>query len=170
LFGELRLDEKRDTRVGKRNEEELMSATKGKSAKGWTDEEKAAMKERAAELKAEAKANKDRAAGESAVLAKIAEMKGADRDMAKRIHELVKANAPNLSPKTWYGQPAYAKDGEVVCFFQSKEKFNTRYATFGFNEAANLDEGTMWATAFAIKELSPADEAKLGALIKKAAS
>jgi uncharacterized protein YdhG (YjbR/CyaY superfamily) len=137
---------------------------------GFTDEEKAAMKERAKELKAEARANKDKAAGESEVLAKIAEMPEPERGMAMRIHEIVKANAPTLSPKTWYGMPAYAKDGKVVCFFQSAQKFNARYATFGFNDTANLDEGNLWAVAFALKQLTAADEERIRALVKKAVS
>ncbi len=136
-------------------------------SKGFTAEEKAAMKERAKELKAEEK----KAAGESDLLAKIAEMEGPDRAMAERLHALIKASVPVLSPKTWYGMPAYAnKDGNVVCFFQSAQKFNARYATFGFNDAANLDEGTMWPTAFALKKLTPTEEAKIVALVKKAAS
>ena len=135
-----------------------------KKAKGFTDEERAAMKERARELKAEAA----KADGESAVLAKIAEMRGRDRAMAKRLHALVKASAPDLSPKTWYGMPAYAKDGKVVCFFQSAEKFKARYATLGFSDQANLDNGAMWPTSFALKELTAAEEAKIGALVKKA--
>ncbi len=141
-----------------------------KKSKGFTDEERAAMKERAKELKAEARANKDRAEGESDVLAKIAEMPEPDRAMAKRLHAIIKASAPALSPKTWYGMPAYAKDGKVVCFFQSAQKFNTRYATLGFSDAANLDEGAMWPIAFALKELTAAEEAKIGALVKKAVS
>ena len=137
----------------------------------WTDEERAAMKERAKELKAEARASKDRAAGESAVLAKIAEMQGSDRSMAKRIHEIVKASAPDLSPKTWYGMPAYAnQDGKVVCFFQSAQKFNTRYATLGFNDTAHLDEGALWPVAFALKKLTAVEEATIAALVKKAVS
>jgi len=124
------------------------------------------MKERARELKAEAQ----RADGESAVLAKIAEMQGQDRTMAKRLHEIVKASAPELSPKTWYGMPAYAKEGKVVCFFQSADKFKARYATFGFNDTAKLDQGAMWPTAFALKELTAADEPKIAALVKKAVS
>ena len=140
-------------------------------SKGFTDEEKAAMKERAKELKAEERANKDRAAGEKDLLAKIGEMKGSDRAMAKRIHEIITASAPTLSPKTWYGMPAYAnKDGKVVCFFQSAAKFNARYATFGFNDTANLDEGAMWPTAFALKDLTATEEKKITALVKKAAS
>ena len=141
-----------------------------KTPKGFTDEEKAAMKERAKELKAEARANQDRAQGESDVLAKIAEMSEPDRSMARRLHEIVKASAPDLSPKTWYGMPAYAREGKIVCFFQSAEKFNARYATFGFNDTANLDEGAMWPTSFALKELTAAEEAKIGKLVKKAVS
>jgi uncharacterized protein YdhG (YjbR/CyaY superfamily) len=140
----------------------------GTTAKGFTPEERAAMKERARELKAEARANKSRADGESDVLAKIAEMHGPDRAMAKRLHAIVKASAPALSPKTWYGMPAYAKDGKVVCFFQSAQKFKSRYATLGFSDEANLDKGAMWPTSFALKELTAADEAKIGALVKRA--
>ncbi len=142
----------------------------GKTVKGFTDEERAAMKERAQELKAEARANKDKAEGESAVLAKIAEMPEPDRAMAKRLHAIIKASAPALSPKTWYGMPAYAKDGKVVCFFQSAHKFKSRYATFGFSDEANLDEGAMWPTSFALKGLTAADEARISALVKKAVS
>jgi uncharacterized protein YdhG (YjbR/CyaY superfamily) len=146
------------------------SAT-GKSATGFTDEERAAMKARAQELKAEARASKDKAEGETALLAKIAEMPEPDRTMAERLHAIVKANAPDLSPKTWYGMPAYAnKDGKIVCFFQSAQKFNARYATFGFNDTANLDEGNLWPVAFALKALTAADEARIGALVKKAVS
>jgi uncharacterized protein YdhG (YjbR/CyaY superfamily) len=137
-----------------------------KKSEGFTDEERAAMKERAKELKAEAQ----KADGERAVLAKIAEMPETDRAMAERLHEIVKASAPELSPKTWYGMPAYAnKDGKVVCFFQSAEKFNARYATLGFSDQANLDEGAMWPTSFGLKELGAAEEAKIGALVKRAA-
>ena len=141
-----------------------------KKSKGFTDEERAAMRERAKEQKAEARANKKKAEGESDLLAKIAEMSEPDRAMAERLHEIVKASAPALSPKTWYGMPAYAKDGKVVCFFQSAEKFDARYATLGFSDQANLDEGAMWATSFALKELSAAEEAKISALVKRAAS
>ena len=141
-----------------------------KKSKGFTDEERAAMKERAQELKAEARRGADKAEGESAVLAKIAEMQGSERTMAKRIHTIIKASAPALSPKTWYGMPAYAKDGKVVCFFQSAQKFKSRYATFGFSDEANLDEGALWPTSFALKELTAAEEAKIGALVKKAVS
>jgi len=141
-----------------------------KKSKGFTDEERAAMKERAKELKAEARADKDKAEGESAVLAKIAEMPEPDRAMAERLHAIIKASAPTLSPKTWYGMPAYAKDGKVVCFFQSAQKFNSRYATLGFSDAANLDEGAMWPTSFALKELTATEEAMIGELMKKAVS
>ena len=135
-----------------------------KKVKGFTDEERAAMKERVRELKA------DKADGESAVLAKIAEMPEADRAIGKRLHVIIKASAPALSPRLWYGMPAYAKDGNVVCFFQSAQKFKTRYATLGFSDKANLGEGAMWPTAFALKELTAADEARIGALVKKAVS
>src|SRR5215210_6800387 len=141
-----------------------------KKSKGFTAEERAAMRERAQELKAEARANKNRAEGESDLLAKIAEMPEPDRAMAKRLHEIIKASAPELSPKTWYGMPAYAKDGKVLCFFQSAKKFDSRYATLGFSDKANLDEGAMWATSFALKELSATEEAKIGALVKRAVS
>jgi uncharacterized protein YdhG (YjbR/CyaY superfamily) len=138
-----------------------MSANK---SKGFTAEERAAMRERAKEQKAEAQ----KADGERAVLAKIAEMQGPDRAMAERLHQIVKASAPELSPKTWYGMPAYAKEGKVVCFFQSAQKFNTRYATFSFSDQANLDEGAMWPTTFALKELTGAEEARIGELVKRA--
>jgi len=134
--------------------------------KGFTDEERAAMKARARELKAEARA----ADGERDVLAAIAELPEPDRAMAERLHALITAGAPALSPKTWYGMPAYARDGKVVCFFQSAQKFKTRYATFGFSDAANLDEGSLWPVAFALKELTAADEAKIRALVEKAVS
>jgi len=136
----------------------------------WTDDEKAAMKERAKEMKAEARANKDRAAGEKDLLDKIAEMPEPERAMATRLHEIVTASAPELAPKTWYGMPAYAKGGSVICFFQSAQKFKTRYATFGFSDKANLEEGAMWPTAFALKELTAPVEARIGALVKKAVS
>ena len=142
----------------------------GETAKGFTDEEKAAMQERAKELKAEARANKDRAAGESDLLAKIAEMPEPERTMARRLHEIITASAPALSPKTWYGMPAYAKDGKVVCFFQAASKFNTRYATFGFQHDANLDEGEMWPVSFALKALTATEEERISALVKKAVS
>jgi len=134
----------------------------GKKSKVFTDEERAAMKDRLQELKA------DKTDGESAVLSKIAEMPEPDRAMGKRLHAIIKASAPALSPRLWYGMPAYAKDGKVVCFFQSAQKFKTRYATFGFSDAASLDEGHLWPTAFALKELTAAEEAKIGALVKKA--
>ena len=141
-----------------------------KKTEGFTKEERAAMKERAKELKAEERANKNRAAGESAALAKIAEMRGPDRAIAERLHGIVKASAPALSPKTWYGMPAYADNaGKVVCFFQSAEKFNARYATLGFSDKANLDEGAMWPTSFALKGLTAAEAARIGALVKRAA-
>ena len=137
----------------------------------WTEDEKSAMKERAKEMKAEARISKNKAEGENAALAAIAAMQEPDRRMAARLHEIIKANAPSLSPKTWYGMPAYAdEDGKVVCFFQSAQKFNARYATLGFNDTAKLDEGAMWPTSFALKELTPADEAKIAALVKKAVS
>jgi uncharacterized protein YdhG (YjbR/CyaY superfamily) len=139
-------------------------------SEGFTAEEKAAMKARAQELKAEERASKDRAAGESAVLEAIAAMQEPDRAMAKRLHAIIKDSAPDLWPKTWYGMPAYARDGKVVCFFQSAQKFNARYATFGFNDTANLDEGAMWPTSFALKELTAAEEARISALVKKAVS
>jgi uncharacterized protein YdhG (YjbR/CyaY superfamily) len=143
-----------------------------KKSKGFTDEERAAMKERAQELKAEGRrgARADRADGESDVLAKIAQMAEPDRAMAKRLHAIIKTGAPALSPKTWYGMPAYAKDGKVVCFFQSAQKFKARYATFGFSDEAKLDEGAMWPTSFALKELTAAEEARIGALVRKAVS
>ena len=147
------------------------SATSGKTSNGFTDKERAAMKERAQEMKAEARANKNKAEGESDLLAKVAAMPEPERAMAKRLHEIIKASAPALSPKTWYGMPAYAnQDGKVVCFFQSAAKFKTRYATLGFSDAANLDDDTLWPTAFALKELTAAAEAKIGALVKKAVS
>jgi hypothetical protein len=138
----------------------------GKTSKGFTDDERVAMKERAQELKALA----DKADGESAVLAKIAELPAADRVLGKRLHSIIKASAPALAPKLWYGMPAYAKDGKVVCFFQSAQKFKTRYATLGFSDAANLDEGAVWPVAFGLRELTAADEARIGALVKKAVS
>jgi uncharacterized protein YdhG (YjbR/CyaY superfamily) len=146
------------------------SKSADKKVTGFTDEERAAMKERAKELKAEARANRDRAEGERDLLEKIAEMPEPDRSMAERIHAIITANAPELSPKTWYGMPAYARDGKVVCFFQPADKFNARYATFGFNDTANLDEGAMWPTSFALKELTAAEEARIAALVKKAVS
>jgi len=149
----------------KGTQESAKSATAtSKKFKGFTDEERGAMKERIQELKA------DKADGESAVLAKIAAMPEPDRTMAKRLHAIIKASAPALSPRLWYGMPAYAKDDKVVCFFQDAQKFKTRYATLGFSDKANLDEGAMWPTAFALTELTAADEARIGALVKKAVS
>jgi hypothetical protein len=142
------------------------STTAKKRYEGFTVEEKAAMRERVKEMKAAA----DKADEESAVLAKIAEMPERDRVMGKRLHAVIKASAPALSPKLWYGMPAYAKDGKIVCFFQAAEKFKTRYATFGFSDAAHLDEGTMWPNGFALTKLTAADEARVGALVKKAVS
>lgn len=140
-------------------------------SESFTAEEKAAMKERAKELKAEARAKENRAAGESDLLAKIAEMPEPDRSLATRLHEIISENAPDLWPKTWYGQPAYAIDGKsVVCFFQAASKFNTRYATLGFQHDANLDDGNMWPTAFAVIALTPADEERIAALVRKAVS
>jgi uncharacterized protein YdhG (YjbR/CyaY superfamily) len=151
---------------------ERKTATRGKQAEGFTDEERAAMKERARELKAEGRrgSRAKKADGESDLLARIAEMPEPDRAMAERVHAVVTVSAPALSPKTWYGMLAYAKDGKVVCYFTPASKFKERYATFGFNDTANLDEGAMWPTSFALKELTAAEEAKIGALVKKAGS
>lgn len=147
------------------------SSTSRQKSDGFTEEERAAMKERAKELKAEARASKNREAGESDLLAKIAEMPEPERAMATRLHAIVTANAPALMPKTWYGMPAYAnEDGKVVCFFQSAAKFDARYATFGFNDVANLDEGAMWPVSYALKELTAEGEAKIGALVKRSVS
>jgi uncharacterized protein YdhG (YjbR/CyaY superfamily) len=159
------MSERRPAQKGTQKPAKRTSVT-GKAAKGFTDEEKGAMRERVKELKAAA----DKADGESALLAKIAEMPATDRAMSTRLHAIVKASAPALSPKTWYGMPAYAKDGNVVCFFQSAHKFKARYATFGFSDKANLDEGTVWPVAFALKELTATDEVRIGALVKKAVS
>jgi len=153
-----------------RQESYQSSTAADRTPEGFSEEERAAMKERAKELKAEARASKNKAEGESDVLSKIAEMPEPERAMAKQLHEIIKASAPALSPRLWYGMPAYAKDGKVVCFLQSAQKFNTRYATFGFSDAANLDEGAMWPTAFALKELTADEEARIGALVKKAVS
>ena len=149
-----------------------MSAKKaGKTSDGWTEEERAAMKERAREMKAEARRGKKKADGEKDVLAKFAELPKEDRVMAERLHAIVKASAPDLAPRTWYGMPAYAnEDGKVVCYFTPASKFKERYATLGFNAAANLDEGAMWPTSFALKELTGAEETKIAALVKKAVS
>ena len=148
------------------------TSTTGKASTGFTDEERAAMRERAHEQKAAARRGPraGKADGESDVLAKIAEMPEPDRAMAERLHALIKASAPALSPRTWYGMPAWAKDGNVVCFFQSAQKFKSRYATFGFSDKANLDEGDMWPTTFALKKLTAAEEARIAALVKKAVS
>jgi uncharacterized protein YdhG (YjbR/CyaY superfamily) len=156
-----------------------MTDTKAKTSKGgaargsadkWTPEELTAMKEHAKELKAQAKRGSDRAAGEKDLLAKVAEMPASDRVMAERVHAIVKANAPDLAPKTWYGMPAYARDGRVICFFKAADKFKSRYATFGFEEDAMLDDGTMWATSWALTKLTADDEKKIAALVKKAVS
>jgi uncharacterized protein YdhG (YjbR/CyaY superfamily) len=147
-----------------------MSQSTPKGAQGFTDDERAAMKGRANELKAEARATKNRAEGERAVLAAIAEMSETDRALATRVHAVITASAPSLAPKTWYGMPAYAKDGKVVCFFQSAQKFNTRYATLGFSDEATIDDGAMWPTAFALTTLTPAEEERIGALVKQAVS
>jgi uncharacterized protein YdhG (YjbR/CyaY superfamily) len=156
----------------KKSRQKSTKSTTGKASKGFTDEERAAMRERAKELKADARRGPRarKADGESDVLAKIAEMPEPDRAMAERLHAIIKASAPALSPRTWYGMPAYAKDGKVVCFFQSAQKFKSRYATFGFSDEANLDKGAMWPTAFALKELTAAEEARIVALVKKAVS
>jgi uncharacterized protein YdhG (YjbR/CyaY superfamily) len=158
-------------RAAKRGTEKSTTAT-GKNPTGFTEDERAAMRERLQEMKAEARRGSRRikADGEADVLAKIAELPQPDRAMAERLHAIIKANAPALSPKTWYGMPAYAKDGNVVCFFQGAQRFKTRYATLGFSDKAKLDEGRMWPTAFALKELTAADEAKIGALVKRAVS
>jgi uncharacterized protein YdhG (YjbR/CyaY superfamily) len=151
------------------NQSKSTTKKAGQKPKGFSAEEKAAMKERARELKAEERASKDREAGERDLLAKVAEMPEPDRRMAKRLHEIITTTAPDLMPKTWYGMPAYAnKEGKIVCFFTAASKFNSRYATFGFNDVANLDEGAMWPASFALKELTPAEEAKIAALVKKA--
>ena len=149
-----------------------MKSTNGKKSKGFTEEERAAMAERADELKTAARrgSRTSKADGEQDVLAKIAQMPEADRVMAERIHAIIKANAPHLSPRTWYGMPAYEKDGHVLCFFQSAQKFKSRYSTLGFSDKANLDDGQMWPTAFALREMSAAEQARIGALVKKAAS
>ncbi len=146
------------------------TAATNKKSKAFTDEERAAMKNRARELKAEARANKNKEQGENDVLAAIAAMAEPDRTWATRIHAIIKASAPGLSPKTWYGMPAYARDGKIVCFFQCAQKFNTRYATFGFNDSAHLDEGALWPVAYALKDLTAAEEARISALVMKAVS
>jgi uncharacterized protein YdhG (YjbR/CyaY superfamily) len=153
-----------ERKAAKKAKPKSVKKTSGKASKGFTPEERAAMRERAKELKAEAQGE----AGESDVLAKIAEMPKADRVMAERLHAIVRASAPALTPRTWYGMPAYAKDGKVLCFFQSADKFKSRYATFGFNDTANLDTGAMWPTSFALKKLTAAEGKKIAALVKKA--
>jgi uncharacterized protein YdhG (YjbR/CyaY superfamily) len=158
-----------ERKSAKTGTQESARKTAGKASRGFTAEERAAMKERAQELKAAARRS-GKADGESDVLAKIAEMPEPDRAMAERLHAIVRAGAPNLSPRTWYGMPAYARDGKVVCFFQSAQKFKTRYATLGFSDQANLDEGAMWPTAYALKELTAADEARISELVKRAVS
>jgi uncharacterized protein YdhG (YjbR/CyaY superfamily) len=157
--------ERKPAKKATRKSAKSTTATR-KTSKGWTAEERAAAKAYAQELKAEARGAND----ERAALAAIAAMPEPDRAMAKRLHAIIKANAPDLSPKTWYGMPAYAKDDKVICFFQSADKFKARYATFGFNDTANLDQGAMWPTSFALKELTAAEEAKIGKLVKKAVS
>jgi uncharacterized protein YdhG (YjbR/CyaY superfamily) len=161
-----------ERKPAKKGMQRSATRTRDKASKGFTDEERAAMKERVQELQAAARRGPraHKADGESDVLEKIAAMPERDRALAERLHAIIRASAPALSPKTWYGMPAYAKDGNVVCFFQSAQKFKTRYATFGFSDKANLDEGAMWPTAFALKELTSADEARIGALVKKAVS
>jgi uncharacterized protein YdhG (YjbR/CyaY superfamily) len=155
------------TRQATKKSVKTTPATDKKSG-GFSTDERAAMKDRARELKAEARVNKDRAEGERIVLAAIAKMKEPDRAIARRLHDIIKAAAPALSPKTWYGMPAYAVDGKVVCFFQDAQKFKSRYSTFGFSDQANLDEGAMWPTGFALKKLTSAEEARIVALVKKA--
>ena len=152
--------------TAKKSTNKAIKPTAGKTSQGFTPEERAAMKERAKELKAAA----TRAEGEKALLAAIAKMPGPDRTLGKRLHALITATAPGLTPKTWYGMPAYAKDDKVVCYFQSADKFKSRYATFGFNDTANLDQGEMWPTSFALREWTPAVEAKIGKLVRKAVS
>jgi len=161
-----------ERKPAKKGTKKSAKSTTGKAFKGFTDAERVAVRERVEELKAAARRGPraGKADDESAVLAKIAAMPAPDRAVGERLHAIIKASAPVLSPKLWYGMPAYAKDGKVVCFFQSAQKFNTRYATFGFSDKANLDEGAMWPTAFALKELTAAEEARIGALVKKAVS
>ncbi|HET7482980.1 MAG TPA: DUF1801 domain-containing protein [Actinomycetota bacterium] len=160
------MPEKKTAKKTTRKSTKSKAASSGSS--GFTAAERAAMKERAKELKAEARANRDREAGEKDVLAKIAEMPKSDRVMAERIHAIVKETAPDLAPRTWYGMPAYTKEGKIVCFFKSADKFESRYATLGFEEKANLDQGSMWPTSYALTKLTKADEAKIRSLVKKA--
>jgi len=159
-----------ERKPAKKARQQSAKRTTGKASKGFTDEERAAMKERVQELKAAARRGPRKADGESDLLAKIAEMPETDRAMAERLHAIIKASAPALLPRTWYGMLAYAKDGKVVCFFQSAQKFKSRYATFGFSDKANLDQGAMWPTSFALTELTATEEKKIGALVKKAVS
>jgi uncharacterized protein YdhG (YjbR/CyaY superfamily) len=161
-----------ERKPAKKATQQSAKRTTGKASKGFTDQERAAMRDRVQELKAAARRGPraGKADGESDVLAKIAEMPEPDRAMAERLHALITASTPALSPRTWYGMPAYAKDGDVVCFFQSAQKFKSRYATFGFSDKANLDAGAMWPTSFALKKLTAAEEKKIGALLKKAVS
>jgi hypothetical protein len=161
-----------ERRAERRGTRKSARSTTGKAFKGFTDEERVAMRERVEELRTDARRGRrpGKADGERAVVAKIAAMPAVDRAMGERLHAIIKASAPVLSPKLWYGMPAYAKDDEVVCFFQCAQKFKTRYATFGFSDKANLDEGAMWPTAFALKELTAAEEASIGAIVKKAVS
>ncbi len=160
---EVSMSPKKDTRKSAKS-----STANRKKSNGFTDEERAAMRERARELKAEARGKKARADGEADLLAKVAEMKEPDRAMAKRLHAIVTDTAPGLAPRTWYGMPAYAKDGKVLCYFQSAQKFKSRYATFGFSDTANLDEGAMWPVAFALRKLTATEEARIVELVKKA--
>jgi uncharacterized protein YdhG (YjbR/CyaY superfamily) len=159
-----------ERKTAKKSTQTSARSTAPAASKGFTADERAAMKARARELKAEERASKNRAEGERDLLAAIDAMKEPDRVLAKRLHAIVEATAPALWPKTWYGMPAYAKDGKVVCFFKSAEKFGSRYATFGFEEAANLDDGAMWPTSFALKALTAKEEARIRALVKKAVS
>ena len=164
------MSEKKATQKSASKTTARKTAATSKASAGFTAEERAAAKERVQELRVEARHGADATAGESEVLKKIAEMQGTDRDMAERLHTIIKANAPDLLPKTWYGMPAYAKGGKVVCFFQPAAKFNYRYATLGFQDPANLDEGAMWPVAFALTKLTAADEKKIAALVEKAVS
>jgi uncharacterized protein YdhG (YjbR/CyaY superfamily) len=159
-----------ESKTARKGTRRSAKSTTGKAFEGFSAEERAAMKERARELKAEARASRDRDAGERDVLAKIAEIPEPDRVMAERLHAIITASAPALWPKTWYGMPAYAKEGKVVCFFQSAQKYNSRYSTFGFQDAANLDEGAMWPTSFALTKLTATEEKRIAALVKKAVS
>jgi uncharacterized protein YdhG (YjbR/CyaY superfamily) len=159
-----------ESKTARKGTRRSAKSTTGKAFEGFSAEERAAMKERARELKAEARASRDRDAGERDVLAKIADMPEPDRAMAERLHAIITASAPALWPKIWYGMPAYAKEGKVVCFFQSAQKFNSRYSTFGFQDAANLDEGAMWPTSFALTKLTAAEEKRIAALVKNAVS